>query len=66
MFMSQKLRFGAIVFLLSLIFVIGMGIFFQRRDAIYLAIVDPTGSDNTSGIEMIQGVQLYLNRAALA
>ena len=52
----------AIAFFLSLIFFIGGGIFLHRGDAVYLAVAGPTGGDNTSGIEMVQGVQLYLDR----
>lgn len=51
----------AIAFLLSLFLSISAGIFLQNQDAIYLAIAGPTEGDNASGIEMVQGVQLYLD-----
>ncbi|GAB4522973.1 MAG: hypothetical protein Tsb0014_00010 [Pleurocapsa sp.] len=51
----------AIAFLLSLVLFIGLGVYFQSRDAIYLAVAGPTGGDNVSGIEMVQGAQLYVD-----
>ena len=63
-FFWKKLSFpltSAIAFVLSLMFFISGGIFLQKQDAIYLALVGPTGGDNSSGIEMVQSVQLYLD-----
>jgi len=51
----------AIAFVLSLIFFLGRGISLQKQAVIYVAVVGPTG-DNISGIEMVQGAQLYLDR----
>ena len=51
----------ASAFLLSLLLSISVGVFLQNQDAIYLAIAGPTEGDNASGIEMVQGVQLYLD-----
>lgn len=34
----------------------------QSRDTIYLAVTGPTSAENISGMEMVQGVQLYLDR----
>lgn len=56
------LRSSAIAFLLSLILFISAGIFLHSRDAIYLAVAGPTSEDNISGMEMVQGIQLYLDR----
>ena len=51
-----------IAFLLSLFLFISVGTFLQSGDAIYLAVAGPTSEENISGIEMVQGVQLYLDR----
>ena len=59
--LNRSLIFG-IAFLLSLFLFIGVGQFLQNRDAVYLAVAGPTGEDNVSGREMVQGVQLYLDR----
>lgn len=59
---SKKLGGSIIAFLLSVILFIGAGIYLHNQDAIYLAIAGPTKGNNPSGIEMVQGVQLYLDQ----
>jgi branched-chain amino acid transport system substrate-binding protein len=61
---QQKIILG-LAFFLALMLAIATGIYLQlqnNRDAIYLAVVGPTGQDSPSGIEMVQGSQLYLDR----
>lgn len=58
---TRKLGGSIIIFLLSLMLFIGAGIYLNNRDAIYLAVAGPTDGNNISGIEMVQGVQLYLD-----
>ncbi|MGD1920289.1 MAG: hypothetical protein ACFCAD_16240, partial [Pleurocapsa sp.] len=58
----NQLAFLIIVFLVSLLLFLNLGKLLSDRDTIYLAIAGPTGGENTSGIEMVQGAQLYLNK----
>ena len=51
-----------VFFFLSLLFFVGAGQFLHSRDTIYLALAGPTDGENASGVEMVQGVQLYLDR----
>ena len=50
------------IFLLSLLLFLNLGKLFGDRNTVYLAIAGPTDGKNTSGIEMVQGAQLYLNK----
>ena len=52
----------AIAFLSSFLLFISAGLFFQSQDVLYLAVAGPIGEDNASGQEMVQGIQLYLDR----
>ena len=62
-FSSKNQRFVilAIAFLVSLLIFIGASRFFRSQDAVYLAVAGPSNAENTSGTEMIQGIQLYLD-----
>ena len=51
-----------IAFVLSLLLFLGAGLFLRDRTAVYLAVAGPTGGDNVSGTEMVQGIELYLDR----
>lgn len=61
-FKLNQLALLIAIFLVSLFLVLNLGKFFGDRDTIYLAMAGPTGGENTSGIEMVQGAQLYLNK----
>ena len=50
------------IFFCSLIVLINTGILSRSQNTIYLAVAGPTDGENTSGIEMIQAVELYLDR----
>ena len=52
----------ASAFLCSFVLFISASLFFQSQDVLYLAVAGPTGEDNVSGQEMVQGIQLYLDR----
>ena len=45
----------------SLILFLTIGLFLQQ-DALYIAVAGPTEGENISGREMVQGIQLYLER----
>lgn len=59
---NRKLVTIAIAFFCSLLLFVSAGLFLRSQDAIYLAVVGPTGEENASGREMIQGIQLYLDQ----
>jgi branched-chain amino acid transport system substrate-binding protein len=61
---KQRIILG-LAFFFTLMLAIATGIYLHlenNRNAIYLAVVGPISQDNPSGIEMVQGSQLYLDR----
>ena len=49
-------------FLLSLLLFSNLGKKLNNKNNIYLAIAGPTAGESTSGVEMLQGARLYLDR----
>ncbi|MEL6931088.1 MAG: ABC transporter substrate-binding protein [Cyanobacteria bacterium J06600_6] len=58
----QKVAIAICLFFCSLLFVVSAGRFFHSQSAVYLAVAGPTDGENVSGLEMLQGIQLYLDR----
>ena len=62
LFRKPKFIVLAIAFLTSLVLFTSAGSLFSNKDIVYLAVAGPTEPDNVSGREMVQGIQLYLDR----
>ena len=61
-FRKQQFKITLAAFFCSLILFIGAGLLLRSQNTIYIAVAGPTDGENVSGIEMIQGIQLYLDR----
>ena len=61
-FKFNRLVLLVIAFLLSLLLFLNSGKILGDRGTIVLAIAGPTGGTSASGVEMIQGAQLYLDK----
>ena len=59
---NRRLKTALAIFFCSLILFISTSLFLHEQNAIYLAVAGPTDGENASGIEMVRGIQLYLDR----
>jgi len=59
---SQQFKIAIAAFFCSLIFVIAISPLLGSQNTIYVAVAGPTDGESISGTEMIQGIQLYLDR----
>ena len=61
-FKFNRLVLPIFVFLLSLLLFLSLGKILSDRGPIYLAIAGPTDGESASGVEMVRGAQLYLDK----
>ena len=61
-FKFNRLIVPIAAFLLSLLLFLNLGKFLGDREPLYLAIAGPTDGKSASGVEMVQGAQLYLDK----
>ena len=59
---NQRFKIAVFTFFCSLIVFVGVGLLSRSQNTLYLAVAGPTNGENISGKEMIQGIQLYLDR----